>query len=551
MRAQKQNLNKNIYFMKRNLLTLISSLTLLLCATSSVFAQDKNPPENMTFQGFLTDEQGVAYGSSTPVNETVIFKIYKSPTDTNALWGESQIVTIDNGHFSVLLGLGSTVGPRPPLYSIFSGPDASDRWMEITVGGNVISPRIQFFAAPYAQLARVANELAPGTGAINAGAITSTGAITGTSLALGGGAINAGAITGTSLALGGGAINAGAIKGAALTGTSLALGGGAINAGAITTTGAINAGAITSKVVKTAGAGSRLGFENNDNNNVTYTWYWSATAQNTRHTISELKVDGAGPDYAYCYIHAHLRAASYQDLSDARIKKVHGVSNGAQDLDLLRGIKIQDYELIDSEIKGKMHKKVVAQQVKEIYPQAVSTGVTPSLIPDIYAEASGVSYDPIHSELQITMDRPHGLSVGDMVDLRANDSRMREKVVLKTTNDHTFTVSCEKSQDKVFVIGKYVNDLLSVEYNAIAMLNVSATQELARQADDLKSRVRDLEARERRVALLEESLEAKMSRIKTFEERLDAFEKRLVGVSPQIDRSREDLQVSVISSSSR
>ena len=101
------------------------------------------------------------------------------------------------------------------------------------------------------------------------------------------------------------------------------------------------------------------------------------------------------------------------------------------------------------------------------------------------------------------------------------------------------------------MIGKYVNDVLAVDYNAIAMLNVSATQELARQAEELESRVRDLEARERRVALLEENLEAKMSRMEAFEKRLDALDKRLVSVSPQIDRNTEGLQVSVSTGSSR
>jgi hypothetical protein len=262
--------------MKRNLLTLVSSLTLLLCATSSLFAQDKNPPEKMTFQGFLTDEDGAPIGQNAPVNESLIFKIYDAPSIGNLIWGETQTVTIDKGHFSVLLGNGSAVAntyvDHDKLYQVFA-----------TLGGSEILPRIQFFAAPYAQLARVANELASDTnGTISTGSITTdvggvksvgdiqsdgnvvaqgnitgkditgtklnltgvdntitAGAITGTSLSLGSGNIDAGAISSTSLSAGSGPVTGntltltGKFSGKNIEGTSLSLGSGTITAGKI------------------------------------------------------------------------------------------------------------------------------------------------------------------------------------------------------------------------------------------------------------------------------------------------------------------------------
>ena len=35
--------------------------------------------------------------------------------------------------------------------------------------------------------------------------------------------------------------------------------------------------------------------------------------------------------------------------------------------------------------------------------------------------------------------------------------------------------------------GKHVNDLLTVDYDAVSMLNVSATQELSKQIEQLKA----------------------------------------------------------------
>jgi hypothetical protein len=47
----------------------------------------------------------------------------------------------------------------------------------------------------------------------------------------------------------------------------------------------------------------------------------------------------------------------------------------------------------------------------------------------------------------------------------------------------------------VFVYGREVDDLRSVDYDAIAMLNVSATQELAKELEDKDAVIAALEAR--------------------------------------------------------
>ena len=583
--------------MKRNLLTLVSSLTLLLCATSSLFAQDRNPPENMTFQGFLTDDTGVPYGNTAPVNQFITFKIFAAPTgDAPHLWGESQVVTIDKGHFSVLLGLGSTVGARPPLNEVFTGVDASSRWMELTVGNKVISPRIQFFAAPYAQLARVANELASDTGDITStGTIQTTGdinardvkasgdisssgsissdtmvvasrlfvngnlmdengnftslgnikgkAITGTSLSLGNGNIDAGAISSTSLSAGSGPIAGntltltGAFDGKNIKGTSLSVGFGSITAGNIVSDD-VSGNSLTFPKVPT-GAGYETQWK------LTHTDGFFADGQ--KNAIGRLAATG-NTIGRYFKIDAELQARFFKQLSDERFKKVHGISKGAEDLSVLKNIKIQNYEWIEDK---RLEKKVIAQQVKEVYPQAVSISPGYSLIPNISSKATNVHHDNSRSELHIEMDKPHALAVGDLIDMFAGKTRLKEKKVIQITDKSTFVVSSAESYDDIFVVGKHVNDALTVDYDAIAMLNVSATQELARQAEDLESRVRDLEARERRVALLEKDLEAKQSRMEAFEKRLDALDKRLVSVSPQIDRNTEGLQVSVSTGSSR
>ncbi len=143
-------------------------VTLLLAlAPASVLGADSKPPEKMAFQGFLTDQNGVARGQSAPVNLVVTFRLYKTATAAanQAVWSEQQTVTVDKGHFSVVLGDGVLQSGSATFSTHFSGNDTdAGRYLGVTVSGEAeISPRIQFFTAPYASLARYATELV-GTG---------------------------------------------------------------------------------------------------------------------------------------------------------------------------------------------------------------------------------------------------------------------------------------------------------------------------------------------------------------------------------------------------
>jgi hypothetical protein len=145
----------------------------LAFAGSEVHAQSgANPPERMTYQGYLVDGNGAALGSATtgPRNYDVIFRIYNHESQSgvaNLLWAEQQTVTVDKGYFSVLLGEGAaSEGPRPNLSTLFTGPNASDRFVQVTVkgiganGANVdILPRLRLLTSPYAYLAGQAVKL--------------------------------------------------------------------------------------------------------------------------------------------------------------------------------------------------------------------------------------------------------------------------------------------------------------------------------------------------------------------------------------------------------
>ncbi|QBG47446.1 hypothetical protein EGM51_08595 [Verrucomicrobia bacterium S94] len=122
----------------------------------------EEPPERMTYQGFVVDGNGTVLGNSAPENFEIIFRIWTAQSGGILKWSEQQTVTVDKGYFSVLLGEGTEVNGelRPALSSVFTGSDASERFMGISVkgigsGGSDadILPRLQLVTVPYAFMA--------------------------------------------------------------------------------------------------------------------------------------------------------------------------------------------------------------------------------------------------------------------------------------------------------------------------------------------------------------------------------------------------------------
>lgn len=197
-------------------------------------------------------------------------------------------------------------------------------------------------------------------------------------------------------------------------------------------------------------------------------------------------------------------AEEFEASSDARIKNIQGRSDSAADLLTLLGIEVNDYSYKDVIGKGSGNrKKVIGQQIEKVFPQAV-TKVT-DVVPDIYQQASiRDGWVTLATELK----------TGDRVKLITEQGESIHEV-LEATPDK-FRVDFNHEADQVFVYGREVNDFLTVDYDAISMLNVSATQQLKKELDqEVKAlRVENAELRAanealaRRLQLLESKVEA-------------------------------------------
>ena len=137
-------------------------------------AADANPPERMTYQGYLVDGNGDPLGKDVPANYDVVFRIYDAKSGGNKIWSEQQTVTVDKGYFSVLLGEGVKFSNEVygNLSVAFDGADASDRFIGITVIGlggvdTEIAPRLRLVTSPYSFTASQARRLTDGSGNAN------------------------------------------------------------------------------------------------------------------------------------------------------------------------------------------------------------------------------------------------------------------------------------------------------------------------------------------------------------------------------------------------
>lgn len=182
-------------------------------------------------------------------------------------------------------------------------------------------------------------------------------------------------------------------------------------------------------------------------------------------------------------LHATGRIASgeFNAFSDVRIKDIIGLSDSIADLNTLLKIQVTDYSYKDKIQQGHgQHKKVIGQQIARIFPQAVKTHT--DVIPNIFRPATISG-----AWVQLPC---HGLSVGERVRLFWKDS---EPVIynIEEASKDSFRVPLQ-FEGEIFVYGREVDDFHVVDYEAISMLHVSATQELYKIIQGLKQDVEDL-----------------------------------------------------------
>jgi len=222
----------------------------------------------------------------------------------------------------------------------------------------------------------------------------------------------------------------------------------------------------------------------------------------------------ARPQPYSIYADRDIGADKFIAFSDARIKNILGRSDGAADLKTLLQIEVTNYRYKDVAVHGDgQQKKVIAQQVETVFPQAV--GKHTDVVPDIYKMASLRD-----GWVELTND----LKTGDRVKLISEGAQGIYTVAEATAEG--FRTNLQSTSDRVFVYGREVNDFRTVDYDAIAMLNVSATQQIKKEKDaeinalqleneKLRARIEALESRDKGLDARIAAIQAMLSGRKT------------------------------------
>ena len=192
---------------------------------------------------------------------------------------------------------------------------------------------------------------------------------------------------------------------------------------------------------------------------------------------------GSGTQPFSIYANNRIAAVEFDAFSDARIKRVLGITNNSDDLNTLMKIKVTNYKYIDTIGRGtKLNKKVIAQELEKVYPNAVNQHI--DVVPDIYHIA-----DICDGKITVK----NNLKECERVKLIFDD---RTEIVEVEKADSTgFEVNLKdisatlNASERVFVYGREVNDFRTVDYEALSTLNISATQQLAKENEELKKQV--------------------------------------------------------------
>ncbi|GAB3833858.1 tail fiber domain-containing protein [Hymenobacter jeollabukensis] len=179
-------------------------------------------------------------------------------------------------------------------------------------------------------------------------------------------------------------------------------------------------------------------------------------------------------------------ATEFNATSDRRLKTIIGLSNAAQDLALLQQLRITDYTLRDRAQYGqRQFKKVIAQEVEQVFPQAVSQHS--GFLPDVYVQAAKVEIEA-DSLLRLTLPAAPATpaKAGQRVKLLTKTGEVISTVKAASGTQLLLRGVRQLAAQEVFVFGLEHPDVRAVDYEALSMLNVSATQELARQVAELQ-----------------------------------------------------------------
>ena len=203
-----------------------------------------------------------------------------------------------------------------------------------------------------------------------------------------------------------------------------------------------------------------------------------------------------GPVVAFYSIGSsgRIRASEFNAISDKRVKTNLEESSYSDDLETIGKMKTYEYEYIDQKFQKRNPRKgVIAQELEEVYPKAISKCT--DFVPNIYKVGS-VAGKEISVEFEEHEDIKAGTNVKLMVYKIENDEGEIAIFEIESVENNKLVLVEEfdlnKYYDEMFVIGTEVKDFRNVSNDDILIISVGAIKQLKSENDELKSQMQSI-----------------------------------------------------------
>lgn len=173
--------------------------------------------------------------------------------------------------------------------------------------------------------------------------------------------------------------------------------------------------------------------------------------------------------------------------SDKRIKKdIIPLENS---LDLINKINPVSFKYIDYIERGTINNYgIIAQEIEEIIPEVINSHK--DYIPNIYKNV-----DKYDNELLRLYIKTYDLSVGDKIKIYDVKNKDHHRKIIEKNEDYiTIDEPIENYEEgtNLFIYGKEIEDVKNVNYEALFVINIKATQELYQRLKTLEDIIKNL-----------------------------------------------------------
>ena len=172
---------------------------------------------------------------------------------------------------------------------------------------------------------------------------------------------------------------------------------------------------------------------------------------------------------------------AFQAYSDERIKTNIVDIDTKNALNIIRQIKPRKYNYKDILNKGnKPEWGFIAQEVKSLIEN--STDIITKFIPDIYEIAQVLDSNIIKLDIKTTIN----FEINEKIRLVKNNGRYLDTKITGILDTYTFTIEENLNQEHIFVYGREVHDLHTLNKDCIFTLATSALQQVDKELQNEK-----------------------------------------------------------------